>query len=940
MSQSEINELVRNSIIKARQQAAGSHQQLHSHPSLSSRVIKVTDLHSTSMSPPPPQQHQDQPRRRSPDIASTPRRSSMSLSSSKAQPPRAEFLWTPVLPEAEAEPMVAGHRQMSPKSFQDEYPEPVTEQDQQQQMPNATEFKKLSGRDHFEEDRREDEDERRQQEEEQLQLEQLRVFQEDVDAEDMHPNLDAIESLREEISESDEVGGNDDDELHQNGSRPASPGDDQHRENKSFEFTTNVGTVDAIATNDLTEGKRSPGASPERQEHYGEEQESTAVSEHSTESEATEGPSEVDDSHVPNVIDITERDIAELVQHSMDKAQKSAREEVKDMLKDSRRKKDSIEIVSADGQKRVLSQREIADLVTESMRKARETAQEEIANLVKDSVRVARESAREEIQNMVQESMLRARESAQKEMSEIVRESLQKARYSDASLVTANSTMSGFGNLLSPESVAANAVVHMNTLLEEKSNDSPEEWEYQRSEDMKDGTLERSTHKARETDIKHCPSPDVFFGIDEGARKQVHNSTESMHAVDGDAESGTSEDLSDIQEDKGEEKQQEDSESVILVSENGLQLSQVRSPVEDETQVNDDDQKVKEKPSPERNEAKSNQGKNSLYEKMKDYEAKKKRDERIKKAAEQLVSPRHQRREKKKDRGDKKSSRRNKKNGYLVSQNEITTPKAGNVSSQSSLQSGRSKSSASNSSTQLDNASIACETVVTDQFLAQIASKKGRKITAADLARMMESGTPKRATKARSDAEQQRDGIEAGQEITLSEAEDQQAKDQARAVLEQERNRDFDEVLAASSGENNRQDGFCFNFMELLTVDEEHDDHDDEEEDRVSKRRKAKTRNRIENRSVVASWIDALAEDMSDALENNDSLDFDTDAESTTFDEEDQAQTSFDDDDDSCSSDSSSIDDTGFNAAWWEEKKEEKRRQRRRRTPKKKPQRK
>ena len=143
-------------------------------------------------------------------------------------------------------------------------------------------------------------------------------------------------------------------------------------------------------------------------------------------------------SHEPDMIadrPFSEQEIENIVHLSMDKAQQTAREEIQEMLQESKRHKNKIGVRTADGYK-LLSQDEIAGLVKESMRKAREAAQEEIAELVRDSMQQARESAQAEIKELVQDSMRRARESALKEMSDIVKESLRNARADDSTVVS------------------------------------------------------------------------------------------------------------------------------------------------------------------------------------------------------------------------------------------------------------------------------------------------------------------------------------------------------------------------------------------------------------------------------------------------------------------------------------------------------------------------
>jgi hypothetical protein len=140
------------------------------------------------------------------------------------------------------------------------------------------------------------------------------------------------------------------------------------------------------------------------------------------------------------VIDImSDRDIEKIVSSSMHKAQKTAKKEVQELLHESKRRKDNIVVKTTEGDK-VLSKTEVADLIKESMARARETAQQEIAEMVKDSIRAARESAKEEIRAIVEESMRRARESTQREMQEFVKESFQRVRRSDASAVSVASS--------------------------------------------------------------------------------------------------------------------------------------------------------------------------------------------------------------------------------------------------------------------------------------------------------------------------------------------------------------------------------------------------------------------------------------------------------------------------------------------------------------------
>jgi hypothetical protein len=142
----------------------------------------------------------------------------------------------------------------------------------------------------------------------------------------------------------------------------------------------------------------------------------------------------------PPALDImSDKDIDKLVSISMSKAQKTAKKEVRELFHDSRRRKDNIVLKTSEGDK-VLSKTEVADLIKDSMARARETAQLEIAEMVKDSLRLARESAQEEIRLIVEESMRRARESTQREMQEFVKESFQKTRWSDASAVSVASS--------------------------------------------------------------------------------------------------------------------------------------------------------------------------------------------------------------------------------------------------------------------------------------------------------------------------------------------------------------------------------------------------------------------------------------------------------------------------------------------------------------------
>lgn len=142
---------------------------------------------------------------------------------------------------------------------------------------------------------------------------------------------------------------------------------------------------------------------------------------------------------MPSTIDImNDQEIDNIVLVSMDKAQKTAKMEVQTLLQDSKRSKNNLVVKTSDGDK-ILSQVEVADLINESMVRARESAQQEIAAIVKDSLRLARESAKEEIRVIVEESMRRARESTQREMQEFVKESFQKTRWSDASAVSMGS---------------------------------------------------------------------------------------------------------------------------------------------------------------------------------------------------------------------------------------------------------------------------------------------------------------------------------------------------------------------------------------------------------------------------------------------------------------------------------------------------------------------
>ncbi|GKY99896.1 hypothetical protein MPSEU_000943200 [Mayamaea pseudoterrestris] len=131
----------------------------------------------------------------------------------------------------------------------------------------------------------------------------------------------------------------------------------------------------------------------------------------------------------------SDREIENIVHNSMDRAQQTARVEIQELLNESKRHKDKIGLKTNDGYK-LLSQDEIADLVKESMRKAREAAQHEIAELVRDSMKQARESAQAEIKELVQDSMRRAREAAMMEMSEIVKDSLQNARADESTVVS------------------------------------------------------------------------------------------------------------------------------------------------------------------------------------------------------------------------------------------------------------------------------------------------------------------------------------------------------------------------------------------------------------------------------------------------------------------------------------------------------------------------
>jgi hypothetical protein len=142
---------------------------------------------------------------------------------------------------------------------------------------------------------------------------------------------------------------------------------------------------------------------------------------------------------VTNDQEITNDDIEKIVHVSMDKAQQSARDAIQELLQESKRHKNKIEIKTSEGYK-MLTQDEITEIVKDSMKQAREAAQREISELVKDSMRQARESAQAEINELVQESMRRARESAKKEMSDIVKESLMNARVDDSTIVS----MSGF----------------------------------------------------------------------------------------------------------------------------------------------------------------------------------------------------------------------------------------------------------------------------------------------------------------------------------------------------------------------------------------------------------------------------------------------------------------------------------------------------------------
>jgi len=125
----------------------------------------------------------------------------------------------------------------------------------------------------------------------------------------------------------------------------------------------------------------------------------------------------------------TDSDIEEIVQTSIDKAQQSAREQVKEIIKDSKKKEHGrLEICSSDSVQAYLAQQELLEVVEESMRRAKSSAQDEIANLVKDSMRMARESAQEEIRVLVEQAMRRARETTAQEVTDIVREAFQRAR--------------------------------------------------------------------------------------------------------------------------------------------------------------------------------------------------------------------------------------------------------------------------------------------------------------------------------------------------------------------------------------------------------------------------------------------------------------------------------------------------------------------------------
>lgn len=125
----------------------------------------------------------------------------------------------------------------------------------------------------------------------------------------------------------------------------------------------------------------------------------------------------------------THSDIEEIVQTSIDKAQQSAREQVKEIIKDSKKREHGrLEICSSDGVQAYLAQQELLEVVEESMRRAKSSAQDEIANLVKDSMRMARESAQEEIRVLVEQAMRRARETTAQEVTDIVREAFQRAR--------------------------------------------------------------------------------------------------------------------------------------------------------------------------------------------------------------------------------------------------------------------------------------------------------------------------------------------------------------------------------------------------------------------------------------------------------------------------------------------------------------------------------
>lgn len=122
---------------------------------------------------------------------------------------------------------------------------------------------------------------------------------------------------------------------------------------------------------------------------------------------------------------LSKEEISQIVLQSMERAQKAARDEVRSRLMTSPQQNE-VEDQQYPGKSKSQNnrQKEAATMAREAMHRAKESAQDEIRALVKESFKYSREPAQEEIRQIVREAMQRARASAREEMSDLLRKLL------------------------------------------------------------------------------------------------------------------------------------------------------------------------------------------------------------------------------------------------------------------------------------------------------------------------------------------------------------------------------------------------------------------------------------------------------------------------------------------------------------------------------------